>query len=106
MTNDELLAVQRGRAAFLADVDRVVRVIAERHRAQGAPLTWQLVRDICDEALADIGLAARWPAERIEQLAVATSLPPVDSWLTPADTENLFDLARPIAQTFGVVNPT
>jgi hypothetical protein len=41
MTNDEILAVQRGRAAFLADVDRVVRVIAERHRAQGAPLTWQ-----------------------------------------------------------------
>src|SRR5260370_31842001 len=100
MTQDEILAVQRGRAAFLSDVERVVRVIAERHRAQGAPLTWQLVRDIRDEALADIGLAARWPAEEIQRLAEATSLPQADGWISPNQIENLCDLARPLSHPF------
>lgn len=105
LTNDEVLAVQRGRAAFLADVGRVVGTIAERHRAAGALLTWQLVRDILEEALADIGLAARWPVALLEEVAAAAAVPPLDGCLTDSDMSTLSDVGRPIVITFRRARP-
>jgi len=88
------------RAAFRADVTQIVRVIAQRHRASGAALTWQLVRDVREEALADIGLASRWPISMIEQLAAASPVPPSDGQLTAADVDGLRDLAAPIREIY------
>lgn len=106
LTRDELLAVQRGRATFLADVNHVVATIAERHRAAGAQLTWHLVRDIREEALADIGLAARWPAELLNDLALAAVVPPLDGPLSAADFDSLCGFTRQIADTFCDATPT
>ncbi|MFM0046085.1 hypothetical protein PQR05_30155 [Paraburkholderia sediminicola] len=100
MTNDETLAIQRGQAMFVADVGRVVATIAERHRATGAPLTWQLVREIREEALADIGLAGRWPAQVLDELCSIDLAPPLDGPLRQQDLATLGELGRPIANVF------
>ncbi|CAE6870128.1 hypothetical protein R69746_08354 [Paraburkholderia aspalathi] len=51
MFNDDQIMLQAQNAGFNADVAYVVRTIAASHRARGAVLTWQLVRDIREEAL-------------------------------------------------------
>jgi len=88
------------RAAFLADATRVVRVIAQRHCASGAALTWQLIRDIREEALADIGLASRWPAQMIDQLAATSSVSPLDGRVMAEEAVTLCELATPIWTAF------
>ncbi|MBN3761267.1 hypothetical protein G3O01_10600 [Burkholderia sp. Ac-20365] len=77
-----------------------MHTIAQRYRSNGAGLTWQLVRDIREEALADLGLAARWPGEMIERVASASPIPPLDGWIGPAEIGGLCDLARTIADVF------
>jgi hypothetical protein len=94
------LVPQVRQTRFHRDAERVVRIIAERHRASGAVLTWQLVREIREEALADIGLASRWPAQLLDALAAASVVPPLDGWLSQDEMESLCDFAKPIRETF------
>lgn len=101
MTHDEIRALQRGQAAFAADVARVVQTIAQRHRAVGTPLTWQLIREIREETLADLGLAARWPAVLLEQVAADAVVPSQDGGLSAEDISALCDLARPVGLVYG-----
>jgi len=105
LTRDELLAVQRGRAAFQADVGRVVRNIAERHFSAGEQLTWQLIRDIREEVLADLGLAARWPTDLFDELTTATAIPRLDGCPTEDDIGTLAWFGRPIAMVFCHAKP-
>ena len=100
VTHDEIRAIQRGKAAFATDVARVVQTIAQRHRAVGTPLTWQLIREIREETLADLGLAARWPASLLEQDAADAVVPPQDGSLSAEDIRTLCDLARPVADVY------
>ena len=44
------------------DIRRVIHAIAGRYRARGLPLTWRLLHEIENEALADLGLAGRHDA--------------------------------------------
>jgi hypothetical protein len=41
------------------DIRRVIHAIAGRYRARGLPLTWRLLHEIENEAMADLGLAGR-----------------------------------------------
>lgn len=68
-SDEEQQAIQRGRARFEADVTQTVRIIAERYRATGATLTGDAARAITEEALADVGLASRWPEDSLAALA-------------------------------------
>jgi hypothetical protein len=104
MITEEELAIRRGHAVFRADVERVVRVIAERRRACGALLTRQLMRDILDETLADIGLAARWPAHLIDARLLEATIPPGDDVLTSADAVAAGDFGKLVASVFAGPN--
>ena len=104
MITEEELAIRRGHAVFRADVERVVRVIAERHRACGALLTRQLMRDILEETLADIGLAARWPAQLIDARLLEITIPPGDDVLTSGDAVAAGDFGKLVARV--LVGPT
>lgn len=101
VTHDELIAIRRGQAAFATDVALVVQTIARRHRAVGTPLTWQLIREIREETLADLGLAARWPAALLEQVAADAVVPSQDGALSAEDISSLCDLARPVGLVYG-----
>ena len=48
------------------DIRRVVHAIAGRYKARGLPLTWRLLHEIENEALADLGLAARHDAKLLD----------------------------------------
>jgi hypothetical protein len=48
------------------DIRRVVHAIAGRYKARGLPLTWRLLHEIENEALADLGLAARHDARLLD----------------------------------------
>ncbi|MGF6726864.1 hypothetical protein P3T43_006256 [Paraburkholderia sp. GAS41] len=100
MITEEELAIRRGHAIFRADVERVVRVIAERHHASHALLTRQLMREILEETLADIGLAARWPAQLLTALSVEAKIPPNDDLLTSDDAIAAGDFGRLVARVF------
>ncbi|WP_176060286.1 hypothetical protein [Paraburkholderia sp. BCC1876] len=105
LSRDEVLAEQRAQAAFLTDVSRVVATIATRHHAASSPLTWQLLRDIREEALAAIGLAARWPAWRLDEIVAASAVPPLDGCPTGAEVGALPVLGRAIAAAFHIPEP-
>ena len=91
------------RAAFARDVAVIVRIIAERHRAGSACLTWQLVREIREEALADLGLASRWPVELLDELVAEFPVPPFEGVLSSVEMDSLCEFARPIRDTFQTV---
>lgn len=97
--DDEQRAIQRGRARFEADVAQTVRVIAERYRAHGMTLNGDTARAILDEALADVGLASRWPADLLAPLAATVELPPDDAALS-GDGGNLHPLIQPLFDAF------
>lgn len=86
LLDDEQLAIRRGHARFEADVAQTVRVIAERHHASGAALTGDAARAILEEALADVGLASRWPPEQLGALAAGIELPSGNAPLAETDT--------------------
>ena len=48
------------------DIRRVVHAIAGRYKTRGLPLTWRLLHEIENEALADLGLAARHDARLLD----------------------------------------
>jgi hypothetical protein len=48
------------------DIRRVVHAIAGRYKTRGLPLTWRLLHEIENEALADLGLAARHDAKLLD----------------------------------------
>jgi hypothetical protein len=100
LVQDETCLSSQQLAAFDADLAQVLRTIAERYASNGAGLTWQLVRDIREETLADLGLAARWPVEVLERVATHSGVPPLDGWIVPAEIGGLCDLARNIANVF------
>jgi hypothetical protein len=104
MITEQELAIRRGHAVFRADVERVVRVIAERHRASHAPLNRQLPREILEETLADIGLAARWPAQLINALSLEATIPPGDNLLTSADAVAAGDFGKLVASVLANAN--
>lgn len=86
--DDEQLAIRRRWARFEADVAQTVRVIAERYRAHGMALTGDTARAILDEALADVGLASRWPADLLATLAGTIDLPSGDAPLSSDDGQS------------------
>lgn len=104
-TPDEDLAIQRGHARFVADVTQTVRVIAERYRATGAALTGDAAAAILDEALADVGLASRWPAEQLAALADDLERPGGASLLSMDDTHRATPLLKPLFDVFGEPAP-
>jgi hypothetical protein len=81
--------------AFWEDVSQIVRTIAQRHRAKSDVLSWQLVRDVCEEALADLGLAARWSTETIDRLASRSPVPPFDGWISTDHAIAMCELDKP-----------
>lgn len=104
-TNDEeQQALQRGRARFEADVAQTVRIIAERYRATGATLTGDAARAILEGALADVGLASRWPEELLAGLAESIAMPSGSTPLTAEDAHCAEPLAQPVIEAFS--NPT
>ena len=48
------------------DIRRVIHAIAGRYKTRGLPLTWRLLHEIENEALADLGLAARHDARLLD----------------------------------------
>jgi hypothetical protein len=52
-----------------ADLRRVIHSIAERYLVRRQPLTWRLLHDIEEEALADLGLESQHGADLLALLA-------------------------------------
>jgi hypothetical protein len=99
MSDEEQLAIQRGRARFESDVSQTVRVIAERYRAGGAALTSDTARAILEEALADVGLASRWSGDALATLANSIDMPSGDAPLSEDD----FSQSSPLIQSIFAV---
>lgn len=92
--------LHRQERAFWEDVSRIVRIIAQRHRARSDVLSWQLVQDVLEEALSDLGLAARWPTETIDRLAARSPVPPFEGWISTDHAIAMCELAKPIVSVF------
>jgi hypothetical protein len=56
-------------------VQRVVRVIADRHLKSGAVLTWSLLRE-SKKRRCDISLLGRWPVEALMEFLDRSQIPP------------------------------
>lgn len=97
---NEELAIQRGHARFVADVMQTVRNIAERYRATSAALTGDAAGAILDEALADLGLASRWPEQQLTTLANSVERP-TGAALLCAEAARASALLQPIFDVFG-----
>lgn len=76
MTDYDVEHLEIGRAALVADVQRVARVVADRHLKSGAALTWSLLREIEEETLCDISLLGRWPVQALMEFVDRSQIPP------------------------------
>lgn len=100
MTDYEVEALELGRAALIADVKRVARVIVERYQAADADLTWHLLRDIEEETLCDLSLLARWPLESLLGLMSHSHIPPNEGAVSVEAAKELSGLPSIIYSMF------
>jgi len=84
VTDREIEELNIGAETLRADVLRVARVVTERYMSVGAPLTWQVLRDIEEEALCDISLLSRWPLEAVSAFMSPAGIPPNDRTVSPS----------------------
>jgi hypothetical protein len=85
---------------FIADVERVARIICERHIAAGSELSWHLLREIEEETLWDLGLLSRWPTETIAEFALKCQIGPHSGLVTADGSVALTGLSRSICNQF------
>ncbi|TCK33477.1 hypothetical protein B0G84_7715 [Paraburkholderia sp. BL8N3] len=82
MTDEQVATLKLGRDTFQADVQSIARVIVQRHLACGAEPTWQLLRDIVEETLCDLGLISQWGVEPLQALVATLAIPSIDGSIT------------------------
>jgi hypothetical protein len=94
MTDSQIDALDLVGPRFKADIERVARVICERYIAVGTALSWQLLREIEEETLCDLGLLSRWPAEAVAEFADRCEVAPHDGLATADSAAALTGLPR------------
>jgi hypothetical protein len=100
MTDLQVDSLDLASPRFIADIERVARTICERHTAVDTELSWQLLREIEEETLWDLGLLSRWPAEIIAEFALTCQLAPHDGQVTAEAAAELAGLSRFIFRQF------
>jgi hypothetical protein len=100
MTDLQVDSLDLASPRFKADVERVARIISERHITVGIALSWQLLREIEEETLWDLGLLSRWPAETVAEFALTCELAPHDGLVTADGAATFTGLSRFICAQF------
>jgi hypothetical protein len=94
MTDLQVDSLDLASPRFKADVERVARIISERHITVGIALSWQLLREIEEETLWDLGLLSRWPAETVAEFALTCELAPHDGLISTESAATLKGLSH------------
>jgi hypothetical protein len=86
--------------ALEEDVQHMALTMATTYKLVGAALTWQLMREIEEEAFCDISLLGRWPLERLLRISGRDPIPAGDGVVSTVDAQMLVGLPAFIGKVF------